>query len=151
MANKFLLALCFAFPLSVGAAGSNGGSSSETQEASPYAKAKAMVDEGEFDAAIPALFKLVRDDSENPDAYNLLGFSHRKTGKLDAALKYYKKALALEPGHRGAHEYLGEAYLELGDLAAAKQHLAFLDKDCTLGCQEYSMLKKAVADYEARQ
>ena len=155
MAEKFLLALCFVLPFSVMAAGGGSDSSSSSSSSwtaeSTYGKAKTMVDNGQFDAAIPVLFEAVREDGENADAYNLLGFTHRKTGKLDAALKYYNKALALEPWHRGAHEYIGEAYLELGDLASAKKHLTFLDEDCTFGCPEYRMLKEAVAKYEARQ
>jgi tetratricopeptide (TPR) repeat protein len=117
---------------------------------SSWDKAKSHVDDGQFDAAIPLLFDAVRDDDQNADAYNLLGFTHRKTGKLDAALKYYNKALAIDPSHRGAHEYIGEAFLEMGDVAGAKKHLAFLDSECTFGCSEYNMLKESVDKYEAR-
>jgi tetratricopeptide (TPR) repeat protein len=70
----------------------------------------------DYVGAIPLLRKSVAADSRNADAYNLLGFSHRKLGQIDAALAHYGKALTLEPEHRGANEYLGELYLELGDL-----------------------------------
>jgi hypothetical protein len=30
---------------------------------------------------------------------------------MDLAFKYYEQALAINPRHRGAHEYVGEAYL----------------------------------------
>ncbi len=62
------------------------------------------------------------------------------------ALAAYNKALALDPKHRGAHEYIGEAYLQLGRLDKAKVHLDALDKLCFLPCEEYTDLKKA---YEA--
>ena len=52
------------------------------------------------------------------------------------------------PKHRGAHEYIGEAYLALNDLANAKQHLAKLDSLCFLPCSEYTDLKKAIQEYE---
>jgi len=51
---------------------------------------------------------------------------------------------------RGAHEYIGEAYLMVGDLGKAKQHLAVLDRLCFFGCEEYDDLKRQVAAYEAR-
>ena len=43
---------------------------------------------------------------------------------------------------------IGEAFLVLGDLPQAKEHLAVLDKLCFFPCEEYSDLKKAVRDYE---
>jgi hypothetical protein len=38
-----------------------------------------------------------------------------------------------------------------GNVAKAKEHLAQLDKLCTFGCQEYTLLKKAVASAEQQQ
>ena len=57
------------------------------------------------------------------------------------------RALAIDPKHRGAHEYMGEAYLLLGNLPQAEEHLAVLDKLCWLPCSEYSTLKTKVAEY----
>ena len=31
-------------------------------------------------------------------------------------MMYYKKALTIDPEHRGAHEYIGELYLKLADI-----------------------------------
>ena len=151
MVGKIVAALCLALPLATFAAGSDDSSSSSAQEEdSMWSRAKGLVDGGRFESALPVLFEVVGQEGERADAYNLLGFTHRKTGKLDAALKYYRKALELEPGHRGAHEYIGEAYLEMGDLASAKTHLKFLDNDCVFGCREYDMLKESIAKFEAR-
>ena len=82
------------------------------------------------------------------DAQNWLGFAYRKSGNLDAAFMHYDKALAINPKHRGAHEYLGEAYLMVGNLPKAEEHLKILDGLCWLPCEQYTMLKKAVADYK---
>ena len=71
-------------------------------------------------------------------------------GKLDLAFKHYSEALKLDPRHRGAHEYIGEAYLMKGDVAKAKEHLAQLDRLCFFGCTELSDLKKAIAEYEKK-
>ena len=68
--------------------------------------------------------------SGDANAHNLLGFAYRKTGNLDAAFKHYSTALRLNPDHRGAHEYNGEAYLMVKDLAEAEEHLRVLDRLC---------------------
>jgi hypothetical protein len=53
--------------------------------------------------------------------------------------------LRLDPQHRGAHEYMGEAYVLTGDKARAQQHLAALERICGKGCEEYQDLAKAIA------
>ena len=78
-----------------------------------------------------------------------MGYSTRKMGDANGSLQYYNQALAIDPKHLGAHEYVGEAYLQLGRLPEAEQHLARLDSLCTFGCTEYRMLKAAIADYKA--
>lgn len=70
---------------------------------------------------------------------------------MNLVLRHYGEALRIDPKHRGAHEYIGEAYLKLNNLPKAKEHLAILDRLCTFGCEEYTDLKKAVASYEASQ
>jgi tetratricopeptide (TPR) repeat protein len=88
----------------------------------------------------------------NADYNNLYAYVVRKgpNPDMDLVFRHYNEALRIDPKHRGAHEYIGEAYLMVKDLAKAKEHLAALDRLCTFGCEEYSDLKKAVAEYEAR-
>ena len=86
-------------------------------------------------------------NANDADAQNWLGYAYRKSGNLDAAFLHYDKALAINPKHRGAHEYMGEAYLMTGNLAQAEEHLKILDGLCWLPCTEYSQLKSAVAAY----
>jgi len=93
---------------------------------------------------------------ENPgsaDYHNLYAYSIRKGPSPDMSLvfKHYREALRLEPKHRGAHEYIGEAYLMIGNLAKAKEHLDALDRLCFFPCEEYTDLKKAIAEHERRQ
>jgi tetratricopeptide (TPR) repeat protein len=88
----------------------------------------------------------------NADYHNLYAYSIRKGASPDMNLvfKHYNEALRIDPKHRGAHEYIGEAYLMVGNVAKAKEHLGALDKLCFFPCQEYSELKRAVSDYEAK-
>jgi cytochrome c-type biogenesis protein CcmH/NrfG len=100
---------------------------------------------------------LLRDalaaDPRNAEYHNLYAYSIRRGDKpdLDLVFKHYNEALRIDPKHRGAHEYIGEAYLMIGNAAKAKEHLAALDKLCFFGCDEYAKLKKALAEFEAKK
>lgn len=104
-------------------------------------------------AAQNGLQQALAASPQNADYHNLYAYSIRKGPSPDMALvfKHYGEALRLNPKHRGAHEYVGEAYLMVNDATKARQHLAALDKLCFLPCEEYSDLKKAIAAYEARR
>jgi tetratricopeptide (TPR) repeat protein len=86
----------------------------------------------------------------NADLHNLLGFVHRKQASpdLDKSFEHYRLALEIDPGHRGAHEYIGEAYLMRKQPAKAREHLQTLQRLCGgTGCEEYQDLAKALAAY----
>ncbi len=55
------------------------------------------------------------------EAWNYLGYTHRKLGDYQAALTAYDRALNLKPGYPEAIEYRGHAYLGLNRLEDAKQ------------------------------
>ncbi|MCF8468135.1 MAG: tetratricopeptide repeat protein [Sneathiella sp.] len=131
------------------------GSSSSTEASAPqsaeFTAGKADIDAGKWEAAIAAFTKVTVAEPKNADAFNYLGYANRKMKNYDAAFAAYKQALAINPDHRGANEYIGEAYLQIGDLKMAEQHLAKLDDLCFFGCAEYTMLKRAVEDFKAKQ
>jgi tetratricopeptide (TPR) repeat protein len=95
----------------------------------------------------------VAKNPSNPDYHNLYAYSIRMGAnpEMELVFRHYNEALRLDPKHLGAHEYLGEAYLQVGNLDKAKDELRALDKLCFFSCKEFTMLKKAVADYEAKQ
>ena len=156
LVSTLALALGTAFPLGVSFAASSGSSSSSstttttttTNQTSEYLKAKAMVDAKNYRGAMPILDKIVAKDPRNADALNLMGFSSRKLGKPDDAMEYYQKALAINPNHVGANEYLGEFYLEMKNLPKAEERLKVLTKACK-GCEEQKELEAAIAKYKA--
>ncbi len=86
-----------------------------------------------------------RAEPASADVRNLLGFACRNLKDYPAALRFYQEALALDPDHRGAHEYLGETYVLLGDKAKAREHLAALERICGRSCEEYGDLARAIA------
>lgn len=105
---------------------------------------RAQIKAQDYKAAIAALQPLADKDSKDPDVYNLLGFSLRKSGDHKAAQTFYQKALTLDPNHKGALEYQGELYVETGDIPKAEQNLAALVKLCPGGCEEREDLEKAL-------
>ena len=113
-----------------------------------FLAAKALVDSGLYDTAMPKLTALDRATPDNPDILNLIGFSLRKTGHPDQALNYYSRALAQDPDHLGANEYLGELYLELKQPAKAEDRLAVLQRACG-DCEEYRELKEKIEQQAA--
>jgi Flp pilus assembly protein TadD len=115
-----------------------------------YAAGKAALDAKNWGAAIRLLFSAALRDTRNADIQNYLGYAYRNDGRLELAFRHYQRALELNPRHRGAHEYIGEAYLIANDLANAEKHLAALEKICLIPCEEYDDLKKAVAEHRRR-
>ena len=106
------------------------------------------VSNGNYQLAIKYLLKAAKTSPDNPDVYNLLGFSHRKLDKLEESFMYYNRALKLNPRHLGANEYIGELYLRTNNLQKAEEHLKILDDICFFGCGEYDDLKESIGKYK---
>jgi cytochrome c-type biogenesis protein CcmH/NrfG len=105
---------------------------------------RAKIKAKDYTAALAELRDLA-EDTQQADVYNLLGFTLRKTGDFKTSLTYYTKALELEPNHKAAREYLGELYLETGNMAKAKEQLEVLARLCPSGCEEREDLERAIS------
>ena len=115
-----------------------------------FTPARTKIAEKNWAGAIDELKKV--NDPASAEWNNLMGYSLRKADPANAgeAETFYNEALRIDPKHKGANEYLGEAYLMVGNLPKAKEQLATLDKLCFFSCKEYSELKKSIAEYEAK-
>ena len=116
-----------------------------------YYDAVKLINNKSYEAAVDKLFKAEKNNSNDADIYNYLGFSFRKMGNLDKAAFYYEKALTISPKHKGALEYQGEMFLTQGNLKLAEINLKKLEKICFLGCKEEKMLKKSIMKYNKGQ
>jgi len=117
-------------------------------------QARAAIQASDWRAAISSLLEAASVEPANADVHNLLGYAYRKQAQPDLAraMEHYRLALRFDPAHRGAHEYIGEAYLMQDQLEPALRHLADLERLCgNRQCEEYADLAKAVADYRARR
>lgn len=106
---------------------------------------RAKIKAKDFKGAIAELTPMLATN-QHANVYNLMGFSLRKTGDYKQAYTFYRKALDFNPEHKGALEYLGELYVETGQLDKAKENVALLQKICPAGCEELSDLQEAIAD-----
>lgn len=112
-----------------------------------YAAGKKAVDRKDWAEAV-RLFELSeKRHPDHADLQNILGYSYRNQKNYDLAFKHYERALQIDPRHRGAHEYIGETYLLVGDVAGAERHLAALKEICLLPCDELKDLDRAIVEY----
>ena len=112
-----------------------------------YARGRQAIEAKDWQGAVRLLSSVALRDTRNADIQNYLGYAYRNLGEMPLAVKHYSRALQLDPRHRGAHEYLGEAYLMINNPAKAEEHLAALRKICLLPCAELGDLAKKLAEY----
>lgn len=150
---NYLVVMATVAAASAWAAGGGGESAPVTPEDPVIEKTRGAIAGQDWKQAQEIVREGLAKNPANADYHNLFAYSIRMGAnpQMDLVFRHYNEALRLDGNHRGAHEYLGEAYLMTGNLAKAKDHLKVLDRLCVLPCKEYTMLKKAVAEYEAKQ
>ena len=114
-----------------------------SKDAPDLTSVRAKIKAKDFKAALAELTPMLAT-YQHADVYNLMGFSLRKTGDYKQAYTFYRKALDFDPNHKGALEYLGELYVETGQMDKAKENVARLRELCPSGCEELADLEKAV-------
>lgn len=126
------------------AGGGGGGGDGTPKRDAAYQAGVAAIEHQDWQRAIDMFHNSLLWDRFNADAHNWLGFAYRNQGNLDQAFAEYEAALKIDPQHKGAHEYLGEAYVLAKNLPKAKEHLAALEKLCGQACPEYRDLEAAI-------
>jgi len=112
-----------------------------------YAAGKRAVDAKDWTTAVERFKRAEVRNPESADLQSYIGYSYRNLKNYDLAFTHYKRAIQLDPRHRGAHEYIGETYLLVGDVAGAERHLQALREICLLGCEELKDLEAAIAKH----
>ncbi|MBO6718374.1 MAG: tetratricopeptide repeat protein [Rhizobiaceae bacterium] len=110
-----------------------------------YETGRAYAHAGRYGEAITVLSTIAANG--DPRVLNYLGYSHRKQGRIAVGLGYYEEALRLNPDFTLARSYMGEAYLQLGDVDAAKAQLIEIAARCGTGCDEYLALDREIGDH----
>lgn len=141
MQNRWIASFVVAASLMIGAPALAMGDSDPVN----LGEVQQLIDAGDFQTAVAKLQMYVDATPHDADGYNLLGYSYREMGFFDLSKQSYDRALQLDPGHLGVHEYLGELYLKTNEPAKAQAELAILEGLCGIECVEYTTLAAAVA------
>src|SRR6476660_1827597 len=115
-----------------------------SRDAPDLTSVRAKIKAKDYKAALAELTPML-ETHQHADVYNLMGFALRKTGDYKQAYTFYRKALDFDPDHKGALEYLGELYVETGQVEKANENVALLQKICPAGCEELEDLREAIA------
>lgn len=107
-----------------------------------YDAGRALAMDGRYDEAIAVLS--LAANKQDPRILNYLGYSHRHSGRVTVGLGYYEEALRIDPNYTLVREYLGEAHLQIGDLAGAQEQLREIEKRTGKGSREYGMLSEQI-------
>ncbi len=123
---------------------------SSLDDESLYRTGRQLAEAGRYDEAIDVLS--IGVDRGDKRILNYLGYSHRKAGRIEVGLTYYRRALAIDPTYTLVREYMGEALLQKGDLTGALQQLAEIRRLCQgRDCGEYQELSGQIADFIKKQ
>ena len=92
-------------------------------------EALALERQGDYDAALTSYRLALRDRPNDPKILQNMAIAFSKTGRLDDAIRCYRRALELGPQLSGSHYGLAFLLLKRHDRAGAEKHLqAFLAK-----------------------
>lgn len=140
------LALLLSTVLGAGVLGTTGALAVDTitsRDTPDLTSIRAKIKAKDFKSALAELTPMLAT-YQHADVYNLMGFALRKTGDYQQAYTFYRKALDFDPDHKGALEYLGELYVETGQIEKAKENAAHLKQLCPSGCEELADLQEAI-------
>jgi tetratricopeptide (TPR) repeat protein len=108
-----------------------------------YLAGRDLGQQAHYAEALKLFFRV--KNREQARVLNSIGYSTRKLGDVDKGIDYYHQALAIDPNFTKARQYLGEAFLQKGDVAKAKEQLMEIADRCGGPCDDYELLVKAIA------
>ncbi len=146
--KKLICALMLALSLPVAIANLTETKPAANKEDADFVAGKKAIERKDWKSAVEALSRALTRMPESADIHNYLGYAYRHLDDLNLSFTHYKEALRIDPKHRGAHEYIGEAYLKAGQPDKAAEHLARLEQICGKRCEEYQDLAKSIGAYQ---
>jgi len=147
--NSTFLFILITFALCASETGANVPEEDEIVSTGPnFDAALNALENKEWRTAIESLNKAAEKSRDNADIHNLLGYAYRNLRNFEQAFWHYEQALKLNPRHRSAREYLGEAYLMINILEKAEDELRRLEELCPRGCRQRDMLKAKIEEFK---
>jgi predicted Zn-dependent protease len=108
------------------------------------AEAKGLLAGAKLDAANDALESALAVDPRNQKAFVVLAQVAQKQALPGKAIRYYREALSIEPNDVVALSGQGEAMVQRGALARARDNLARITQICPTACTEQKTLAAAI-------
>jgi tetratricopeptide (TPR) repeat protein len=90
-------------------------------------------------------------DQGDPRVQTMIGFSLRKLGRIDEAMDAYLRVLSAYPDRTNTRQYLGEAFLQIGEPDKAREQLAEIARRCGVACEDYQQLADEIAKYQEKK
>ena len=103
---------------------------------------RALALAGRYEDAIAVLETA---DAGDADVRNMLGFAHRKAGRMAEGMAHYEAALAIDPDHAPTRSSMGQSMLEAGNREGAMEQLRLIRAATGPVSLEYVMLRDALA------
>jgi Flp pilus assembly protein TadD len=94
-----------------------------TRRVDYLSEAIALERQGDFDAALTSYRLALRDHPNDPKILQNIAIAYSKTGRLEEAIRAYRRTLDVAPEQAGAHYGLAFLLLKRGDRAGAMGHL----------------------------
>jgi Flp pilus assembly protein TadD len=94
-----------------------------TRRVDYLSEAIALERQGDFDAALTSYRLALRDHPNDPKILQNIAIAYSKTGRLEEAIRAYRRTLDVAPEQAGAHYGLAFLLLKRGDRAGAMIHL----------------------------
>lgn len=110
-----------------------------------YQEVRALSYDGRYSDA-QDLLALMPADHDRTLTY--MGFTNRKMGNADAAMEYYGLALARNPANVMARSYMGQGFVEDGNITAAIEQLREIRAHGGTGTWAEASLRTAIATGE---
>ena len=88
--------------------------------------------QGDYDAALTSYRLALRDTPDDLRVLQNMAIAFSRTGRLEEAIRAYRRALEIDPALSGAHYGLAFLLVKRGDTTGAEKHLqAFLSQPPT--------------------
>lgn len=107
---------------------------------------------GKYAQALDVLGGVLQRHPQNADAYTYRGYAFQKLGDTKKARDSYRMALSLNPAHLGANKYMGNLWLEDGNLSRAMEQLQAMIYVCAGSyCAEVDELQNDINKFRVKK
>jgi Tfp pilus assembly protein PilF len=107
---------------------------------------------GKYTQALDVIGGVIQRHPQNADAYTYRGYAFQKLGDNKKARESYRMALGLNPRHLGANKYMGNLWLEDGNLSRAMEQLQAMIYVCAGSyCAEVDELQNDINRFRTQK